>query len=472
MSSDEASSFSLVDAVVRRVDEHSFYPIENGFTVDPETGYDGVPDRESMDWHVRTLAVRDLVRLGREAARPMAEALGHDNPHVRQIAAMALGILRAEAETHTDVRPQCRVALHRTRKGEPVEAAVAERFATLEESTFGRVQKGEEAPDFTLEDTEGQPWRLSDVRGQKTVVLLWIFADWCPVCHKEFHGLIHRADRFREQNVEVATIECHDRYRCRVMEGKEIRPDYWFADNFPDDRPQAPYPEKIWWPHLVDRAAAVGLRHGIDPWQFAVHSEWVNRPSTIIVDPDGIVRLAYFGDYWGDRPSITQILEMVETGEYEFCVVDAIQGHKSGRQDRVAREGSLHTRRFWTGRGRRFLREELRFGSRGGHQGLHPSGYVRVEPRKVVPFSRITHQVVQLDLPIFVEIGLPGVVRGRDVDVRNGKGEIEEERPALVLANEGQRRIGNGGLAIGALFDRRAGARRLPRDVSRALTSA
>lgn len=88
------------------------------------------------------------------------------------------------------------------------------------------------------------------------------------------------------------------------MLGKEGNQSYWFADKSPGATPQDRYHDEVWWPHLVDRAAAVGLQYGIDPWQYTVHSEWINRPSTVIVDPAGIVRLAYFGRYWGDRPSI------------------------------------------------------------------------------------------------------------------------------------------------------------------------
>lgn len=348
-----------VDAVVQRLDGHSFAPVDNGFTVDPDTGNDGVSDLESTDWRVRTLALRDLVRTGHGDASALLGMLEHDNPHVRQVGTMALGILEAEvgaepltdllqddpdpvvrahaaialgqigssgevlerqagADPHTDVQHQCTVALDRVRKHEPVEPEVAERFAALESSAFGRVQAGDEAPAFTLDDTDGESWSLSEFRREKTVVLIWIFADWCPVCHREFHGLIKREERFRALDVEVATLECHDRYRCRVMEGKELQPPYWFVDKVPGDHPHDPYPDGIWWSHLVDRAAQVGLRYGINPWQFAVHSEWVNRPSVVIIDPEGIVRLAYFGTYWGDRPSIGQILEMVETGQYEF----------------------------------------------------------------------------------------------------------------------------------------------------------
>jgi len=356
MSDPRASS---IEAVIRRIETHSFSPVHNGFTVDPETGNDGVEDLQDDDWRVRTLAVRDLVRRGHEERGRVRALLDHNDKHVRQIGALVLGLLRAESavealsrrlrddpdpvvrsqaaialgqigapsdavadpledEEHTDVHHQCAVALDRIQENEPVEPEVAEQVAALDGSTFGRVQAGDRAPTFTLDDTAGTPWSLSDVLGEKTVVLLWVFADWCPVCHKEFHGLIQREERFRELDVAVATLECHDRYRSRLMVGKEFRPDYWFADELPDGHPHDAYPDDIWWPHLVDRAATVGLRYGIDPWQYAVHSEYVNRPATVIIDPEGIVRLAHFGTYWGDRPTIGQILDMIETGTYEF----------------------------------------------------------------------------------------------------------------------------------------------------------
>lgn len=346
-------------AIAERVARHAFAPVDNGFTVDPETETDGVSDLRSEDGRVRTLAVRDLVRLGMEAPAAVRELLDHENKHVRQIAAMALGVLRAEAaveplsrrlrddpdpvvrsqaaialgqigappdtvaapletDDHADVRHQCAVALDRIQKHAPVEPAVAEQFAALEESSFGRVQEGDSAPPFTLADTGGDEWALSSVLGEKTVVLIWVFADWCPVCHKEFYSLIKRQERFRDLDVAVATLECHDRYRSRLMAGQEFRPDYWFAENLPSEHPHDLYPDGIWWPHLIDRAATVGARYGIDPWQYAVHSEYVNRPATLIIDPEGIVRLAHFGTYWGDRPSIGQILRMIETDTYEF----------------------------------------------------------------------------------------------------------------------------------------------------------
>jgi hypothetical protein len=50
-----------------------------------------------------------------------------------------------------------------------------------------------------------------------------------------------------------------------------------------------------------------------------VHSESINRPSVVIGNKEGTVRLAYHGTFWGDRPTIQQLAEMVRTGEYSFA---------------------------------------------------------------------------------------------------------------------------------------------------------
>ena len=314
-------------------------------------------DLGDPDWRIRTLAVRDLVRLGTAASANLVGALDDPSAHVRQVAAMVLGITRAtsavpalqstlrddddsvvrsqaavalgqignkgsltvlrQAQTHDpsrDVQHQAELAAYAIEHGLGATAELAAAYRNLDETRFNQVRVGEPAPDFTLPDTEGRSWRLSDWRGKKPVVLIWVFADWCPVCHGEFRELIELQDQFTEAGVQVFTLECHDTFPARVMVGKELEPKYWFSKtSFKES-----YTENIWWPHLVDRAGAVGAEYGVQPMAFVVHSEWINRPSVVIVDKEGIVRLAYYGTFWGDRPSIHQVLEMVRSGRYEF----------------------------------------------------------------------------------------------------------------------------------------------------------
>jgi peroxiredoxin len=354
----EASTLaSTVAQVMERVREFPFNPIEDGRTQEPLLDHDGVADLADAAWRVRLLAIRDLARLGSAAVPEVVKYADDENPHVRNIAAFVLGLnpgedsesalielLRQDADpvvrsqavislaqlksgaalpvledmakndTSRDVRHQCELAVYRITKYEGPDTDLAPAYAELDESRFEQIHVGQPAIDFELLDTDGESWRLSDFRGKKDVVLIWVFADWCPVCHNEFRELIELREQYEAEDVEVVTIECHDPYRCRVMVGREFQPEYWFSKV----SPQGFYEGKIWWRHLVDVAGAAGATYGVQPMEFVVHAEWINRPATVIVDKEGIVRFAYYGTYWGDRPSIEQTLDMIETGEFTF----------------------------------------------------------------------------------------------------------------------------------------------------------
>lgn len=352
-----AESIGAPSAVLARVRVHDFHPIRDGFTFDRQLNKHGVARLDDQDWRVRTLAVRDLVRLGASGIPALVTALEDKNAHVRHVAAMVLGITRAtdavaalevtlskdddsvvrsqaaialgqigqpsslaavqaaqKDDKSKDVQHQAELAAYAIEHGKTATPELAKSYAALDESTFGRVQVGKLASDFQLTDTEGKTWRLADFRGNKSVVLIWVFADWCPVCHGEFRELIELRKEFEAANIEVVTLECHDLFPCRVMVGKELEPKYWFSKtSFKDS-----YTQNIWWPHLVDRAGAVGAEYGVKPMAFTVHAVWINRPSVVIVDKEGIVRFAYYGTFWGDRPSIHELLEMERSGDYFF----------------------------------------------------------------------------------------------------------------------------------------------------------
>ena len=346
-----------VDTILQRVSDYSFQRIEDGFSFDNGSDEHGVADLSDTSWRVRLLVVRELVRLGESAIPQLIARLEDNNSHVRELCAMVLGILEAsdanqalikrlqedpdsvvrtqaasalgqiglyesltvleetmKTDSSRDVIPQCEMSITQIENNIKSAPNLAASYRSLDESKFNSVQVNQPAVDFELKDTNGKSWRLSDFKGEKTVVLIWVFADWCPVCHNEFHELIELEKEYARADIQVFTLECHDRFRCRVMTGQEKKPHYWFKKKPFIDQ----YPEKIWWPHLVDLAGAVGATYGVDPMEFVVHSEWINRPSTVIVDKSGIVRFAYYGTFWGDRPTIEQTLEMVHSEDYQF----------------------------------------------------------------------------------------------------------------------------------------------------------
>ncbi len=321
---------STAKQVLDRVRKHNF---------EGNSGYDGVAYLGDNAWRVRTLAIRDLVRMGSEAKPTLIAGLNDENRHVRHVCVAAIGILglrdtgndlikvltedpdpivRGQAaqaigqigyteaiktlkmaskqDDSVHVRHRAELALGRLKENPGKDSELIKAWTNLDGKTFRRAKVGKPAPDFEMKDVYGKTWRLSNFKNKKTVVLVWIFADWCPVCNVEFHDLTQMQEQFKEANVQVFTIECHDQYRCGVMgKGKDL-----------------------WWPHLVDNAGADAAVYGDDPMEFIVHDEWINRPATIVVDTEGIIRFAYYGTFWGDRPTIEQTLEMIKTNNYSF----------------------------------------------------------------------------------------------------------------------------------------------------------
>lgn len=351
---------SMPHEVFERLRRQAFHPLEQpelAFTIDRSSGHQGVADLGADDGRVRLLAMRDLVRLGTERAADIAAGLDDHDLHVRTVAAAVLGLLGAteagEAlerialhdpqplarsyavmalgemgsarsqpvladlhgrEEHRDVRHQCELAIAQIERGLPSTGAQLDAFRSIDAATFDTQRVGHRAVDLTLDDTEGRRWHASEVQDGMWTALIWIFADWCPVCHDEFAELMDLESAFAEAQVRVATIENHDTWRGRVMVGKEIESSLWRNRSWLAQR----YRDRIWWPHLLDRAGAVGATYGTDPMAFAVHGEYVNRPTTVILDPDGVIRFSYRGTFWGDRPSIQETLDMIRAERFDF----------------------------------------------------------------------------------------------------------------------------------------------------------
>ncbi len=346
-----------IKTAITQIRAHDFHPTSGGFTKDRTLKKAGVADLADLDWKVRTLALRDMVRAGASGVPALIDALDDDNVHVRYLAARALGVQRAtaavprleqllredpdstvrsqsaialsqigeksslatvqaalEKDGDRDVKLQAEIAIHALKQGKTATPGLATAFAGLDEADFGIAKVGEKAPDFSLTDTEGKAWKLSDFAGENPVVLVWIFSVWCPVCHGEFNDLMNLREEFDAAGIKVVTLECHDDFAARVMVGKELAPEQWLSrQSF-----QKGYTEKIWWPHLADRAAAVGVKYDVQPMTFAVHAEYINRPTVAIIDKDGVLRFLYQGTFWGDRPSIHEVLKMTKSGDYQY----------------------------------------------------------------------------------------------------------------------------------------------------------
>jgi peroxiredoxin (alkyl hydroperoxide reductase subunit C) len=129
---------------------------------------------------------------------------------------------------------------------------------------------GREAPDFTLRDTDGAMVKLSDFRGEKYVLLVFVPFALTRTCTAEFCQLRdENADMVNDPDVEVLGISCDPAWVLREWKKKES-----YINTFLSD----------FWPHGdVSKA-------------YDAFDEIVGAPMrcTFLVDKDGILRFVEY----------------------------------------------------------------------------------------------------------------------------------------------------------------------------------
>jgi thiol-disulfide isomerase/thioredoxin len=125
-------------------------------------------------------------------------------------------------------------------------------------------------PDFTVSDLEGKPVSLSDYRGQ--VVLVNVWAIWCPPCRAELPILQEYYEDHRKQNFVIIGIDAGDEVEDILYHVK------FFKLAFPN------------WQ---------------DPHKYASRAfEVFTLPSSYVIDRSGRVRLTWSGA--ADRVTLDQ----------------------------------------------------------------------------------------------------------------------------------------------------------------------
>lgn len=69
---------------------------------------------------------------------------------------------------------------------------------------------GDAAPDFESKTPKGDPFRLSDYRGKKNVVLFFYPGDFTPVCTKEACGFRDMYEELQAADTEVVGVSKDD----------------------------------------------------------------------------------------------------------------------------------------------------------------------------------------------------------------------------------------------------------------------
>ncbi len=74
------------------------------------------------------------------------------------------------------------------------------------------VEIGQQAPDFTVPDQDGTPVTLSELRGEKAVVLVFYPFTFSGICESELCSIRDDLSRFEADGVQVLAISCNAKH--------------------------------------------------------------------------------------------------------------------------------------------------------------------------------------------------------------------------------------------------------------------
>jgi peroxiredoxin len=127
------------------------------------------------------------------------------------------------------------------------------------------VRVGDRAPDFALRDNHGRTVRLSELRGERHVVLVFYPFAFTGVCTDELRALREASAAFVNDDVQLLAVSCDSMHTLRVFAEQEEL-DYPLLSDF--------------WPH-GDVARAYGV--------FDAEKGCAVR-GTFVIDKSGVVR--------------------------------------------------------------------------------------------------------------------------------------------------------------------------------------
>ena len=175
-------------------------------------------DKQDETWKMRMRTLQLLVHAGEESISPLLEALKNGDDETRVFAAQTLGYLAPnvpreplleaatndpvnavrlyavdalgmqgdrdladdlkpllKTEENRDVKKHIGYALERGKQG--LEEKVIEELLNWDADTIDSAEIGKLAPDFNMLTGDGESVRLSDYRGKKAVVLVFVYGD-------------------------------------------------------------------------------------------------------------------------------------------------------------------------------------------------------------------------------------------------------------------------------------------------------
>jgi peroxiredoxin len=135
-------------------------------------------------------------------------------------------------------------------------------YANFNKDKVQKVEIGSQAPDFILEDLEGNVHKLSEYKGQGVFLNFW--GTWCKPCEKEMPYMNNQYNHFKDKGVQILAVNI----------GESDLAVSKFAER-----------KKLDFPIMIDKDTQVQNAYGVNP-----------LPVTFLIDPTGKVIKMHTGE--------------------------------------------------------------------------------------------------------------------------------------------------------------------------------
>ncbi len=153
-------------------------------------------------------------------------------------------------------------------------------------NAVAKVAVGEAAPDINAADWRGNPFRLSDLRGKRNVVLALNRGFICPFCLKHMARLHDAQAEIRARNAQIVVVG---------PDSPQAFKRHWEAGGY--DFVGIPDPER-----------RILRRYG----QEVKLMRLGRLPATVLLDTAGIVRYVHYGGSMMDIPPIATLIRVLD----------------------------------------------------------------------------------------------------------------------------------------------------------------
>lgn len=151
------------------------------------------------------------------------------------------------------------------------------------------IQTGQQAPDFSLYDTDKQEVTLSSLRG-KNVVLLFFPLAFTSVCTAELCSVRDNYDQYDRLNAQVFGISVDSAFTLKAFKKEQ----------------------QLNFPLLSDFNKTASTAYDVLYEQFALGMKGVSKRAAFVIDREGVIRYAEVLEDAGRQPDFNAIKNTLE----------------------------------------------------------------------------------------------------------------------------------------------------------------